>query len=170
MGDSLLRLYETDHVALGVGKPGEFTGGNRDRRYQHLATECSGLVEIGFHVVYLYIDGDVIIGLVTERGDVAVDAFGTSVDEGGARTRRFNVPIEEPAVKRLRFGIVPATDLEMDNGFSGLRFSFDCAGTAVTLVQFGSACAKAALKPAANRKPHRASLTERRYVVCMLLK
>src|SRR5262245_19214756 len=117
----LFRLQQTDNIAVGVGEPGEFACGNGDRLHQRFAAERSGLVEVGLQVVYLYIDRDVIMRFVPERGDVAVDAFGASVDVGGGAGLR-NVPVKKLAVKRLCFGCVTATDLEMHDRFSHFLF------------------------------------------------
>src|SRR4030095_569305 len=117
----LFRLQQTYNVTVGVGEPGEFTSGNGDRLHQHFAAERSGLVEIGLQVVYLHIDRDVIMRFVPERGDVTVDAFGAGVDVGGGAGLCY-VPVEQLAVKRLCFGGVTATDLEMHDRFSHYLF------------------------------------------------
>src|SRR5581483_1959188 len=117
----LFRLQQTDNVAVGVGQPGEFTCGNGDRRHQRFAAERGGLVEISLQVVYLHVDRDVMMRLMTERGDVAVDAFAAGVDDGGG-AGWCNVPVEKPAVKRLRPGAVTAADLEMHDRFSHFLF------------------------------------------------
>src|SRR2546429_529235 len=110
-----LGLPKTDRVAFGILHPRECAGGNVDGRNQRLCAKALCLFEVRGDVIDAHVENGVALRLVSQRGNVAVDAahFGRNHRRG---THLRDFPIKQFFVKVLRLGDVSATDFEMHDG------------------------------------------------------
>src|ERR1700693_1970970 len=115
-GRLFLRLPESDDVALGIAEPGERARLNFHRWHECFSAEGLRLVKTGLQIIDLHIERYVVVRLVTQRSDVAVDrALDSRVDHLGRAGAR-DVPVEKFRVELFGFRGVPAADFEMDYG------------------------------------------------------
>src|SRR5437867_9633168 len=69
-----LGLPKTDRVAFGILHPRECAGGNVDGRNQRLCAKALCLFEVRGDVIDAHVENGVALRLVSQRGNVAVDA------------------------------------------------------------------------------------------------
>jgi hypothetical protein len=112
---ALLCFPQSNRVALGIGEPGEDAGWNLHWRKQGFATEAFGFVEVGLHVIHLNIKDCVLVRLVAEAGDVAVNAgVGGGVDHRG-HAGGLHLPSEELGEEDHGFGLIATADFKVHN-------------------------------------------------------
>src|SRR5439155_2897980 len=106
---------QADDVAVRIGHPGEMAHARHlGWWHQHLAAERAGLVEIGLQIIDMDIKRDVVVRLVAQRRDVAVDAHAAAGRDHRRGAVLFNLPVEELGIEFLRFRQVSTANPEMD--------------------------------------------------------
>lgn len=119
----LLRLPEADDVAFRIGHPGECACKNLDRRHECLSAERGSARQIGLRVVHLHIHRNVIVGPVTQRGDVTLNSAPPSGFYHHRGTDDLHLSAEELRIELRRAGYIAAANLKMDHGLYQLFFS-----------------------------------------------
>src|SRR5271165_2320929 len=71
---SLRRLPQSYDVAIGIREPGKLALRKRYDGHQSFAAKRCRFVQIALHIIDFNVDRDVIVRLMTESGDVSVDA------------------------------------------------------------------------------------------------
>src|SRR5262249_19631306 len=82
------------------------------------APELAGLVKVTLKVIYLYVDGDIIVGFVAETIDVPLNAAGLCRRDHPRRAGGVNLPIEHLRAEFLSLCRIPAPDFEMHHGLA----------------------------------------------------
>lgn len=119
------RFPQTDNIPIQIREPRKAAlAGNLDRRHECFAAELFGFVEVCLQIIHLHVNRSVVMWLMPERGDMAVNAFRAAGIGQCGRALHVDLPIKSFAKNSCVFTLLRQPISKCTTGCPMLYHSF----------------------------------------------